>query len=95
MHAPGALIWIEDERGNVRSLSHAFRRERHDIRDGFPNNPWNDQDPAFVIHLPELSQQSALSIRLATRNGVATLAERSGGEMLACDPRRAAETGST
>ena len=39
LHAPDALVWIEDEQGNARFMSHAFRRERHAIRDGFPHNP--------------------------------------------------------
>lgn len=91
LHAPDALVWIEDEQGNVRPLSQAFRRERQDIRDSFPANPWSDQDAAFVIHLPELSEQPVIALKVATRHGIATLAKRTGGEMLSADPRRAAE----
>lgn len=91
LHAPDAIIWFEDDLGNIRPMSAAFRRERRDIRDGFPDNPWSDQEAAFVAYLPELAEGSRVVIKVVTEDGIATLSERAGGERLPTDPRHAAD----
>lgn len=91
LHAPDALLWIEDERGGIRTLSDAFRRWRRDIRDGFPDNPWSDQEAAFVLFLPGLTGDSVLKMKVATERGVFTLAQKAGGKRMPADPRAAAE----
>ncbi|MFC0813015.1 glycosyltransferase family 2 protein [Paracoccus panacisoli] len=91
LHAPDAIIWFEDGLGNIHPMSAAFRRERRDIRDGFPDNPWSDQDSAFVAYLPELDENSTVAIRVVTEDGISTLSEHIGGERLPSDPRQAAD----
>ncbi len=91
LHPEDALPWLEDDERGVFPLSAAFRRRRADIAAAFGDVPWSDMDAAFIAYIPDLDGNRRLRLRCATADGVATLNERAGGEVLPDDPRRAAE----
>jgi hypothetical protein len=86
LHPEDAVIWLEDERLAVFPLQKLSRSERRDIADAFADVAWCGMEAGFMAYLPQIGSGSRLRLRMATSDGVLTLAESTGFEMLAPDP---------
>jgi O-antigen biosynthesis protein len=86
LHPEDAVIWLEDERLAVFPLEKQSRSERRDIADAFADVAWAGMDAGFMAYLPQIGSGSRVRLRLATSEGLLTLAESTGFEVLAPDP---------
>lgn len=91
MHPPGAILWLEDDGRAVAPLSGAIRSVRQDIRDTFADAPWSALETGFVVHLPFLTPDSRVTLRLVTEQGLVTLGESETTDVLPLDPHHAAK----
>lgn len=86
LHPEDAVIWLEDAGAAFFPLQDMPRRERRDIGEAFADLAWCGMDAGFIAHMPDIGPTSRVRLRLATPQGVITLAELSGFEVLAPDP---------
>jgi GT2 family glycosyltransferase len=76
VHAPGTVVWLEDEAGHTFSLDGAFRRFRQDVHDAVGHEfGQGSRNAGFVARLRGIKPGSMVRLKAVAETGVHVLGE--------------------
>ena len=75
-HAPGAVMWLENDLGNRVPLTKAFRRFRQDVWDEVAKDlPSGNRDSGFIVRTRGFKKNERIRLRSLSNHVVYTVAE--------------------